>query len=573
VPGSTASLPPFVASPARTIRLRTWQKNALDAFQAGGDPDFLAVATPGAGKTTFALTAARQALAAHPGRRLVVVAPTQHLKGQWAGAAERFGLHLDPAWITGEPLPPQVHGIVVTYQQVAQGAEAVRQVARDGFAVLDEVHHAGDDRAWGDGVRTALEVAAVRLSLSGTPFRSDSLAIPFVKYDAAGEAEPDIEYGYGPALADRTVVRPVHFPRLGGDMEWIGPDGSAQSASFDDALDGRLAAQRLRTALDVGGAWLPDALTRAHAQLMEIRASHTDAGGLVIAMDREHARGIAGIMRRVLGVDAVVATSDDPAAGARIDEFAGGRRPWLVAVRMVSEGVDIPRLRVGVFATTTTTELFFRQAVGRIVRYVPGRTGRQPSYMFMPDDPRLRAHAMGIAEERRHFLKKAGDEDDPRGDAALDEIPAGPEDEQLSLFSAVSATPSGEAAVHKVDETLGLFGSLEDGEPVEDGFELQLAEAPHLGTGGGGAAGGNGGAAADAPGLSPVARRRALRDANSVLVRAIAGATGMTHAQVNGELNRRSGVTRVAEADVQALERRRGEGARWLARIGSRSGT
>jgi len=573
VPGSAASLPPFVASPARTIRLRTWQKNALDAFQAGGDPDFLAVATPGAGKTTFALTAARQALAAHPGRRLVVVAPTQHLKGQWAGAAERFGLHLDPAWITGEPLPPQVHGIVVTYQQVAQGAEAVRQVARDGFAVLDEVHHAGDDRAWGDGVRTALEVAAVRLSLSGTPFRSDSLAIPFVKYDAAGEAEPDIEYGYGPALADRTVVRPVHFPRLGGDMEWIGPDGSAQSASFDDALDGRLAAQRLRTALDVGGAWLPDALTRAHAQLMEIRASHTDAGGLVIAMDREHARGIAGIMRRVLGVDAVVATSDDPAAGARIDEFAGGRRPWLVAVRMVSEGVDIPRLRVGVFATTTTTELFFRQAVGRIVRYVPGRTGRQPSYMFMPDDPRLRAHAMGIAEERRHFLKKAGDEDDPRGDAALDEIPAGPEDEQLSLFSAVSATPSGEAAVHKVDETLGLFGSLEDGEPVEDGFELQLAEAPHLGTGGGGAAGGNGGAAADAPGLSPVARRRALRDANSVLVRAIAGATGMTHAQVNGELNRRSGVTRVAEADVQALERRRGEGARWLARIGSHSGT
>jgi superfamily II DNA or RNA helicase len=573
VPGSTASLPPFVASPARTIRLRTWQKNALDAFQAGGDPDFLAVATPGAGKTTFALTAARQALAAHPGRRLVVVAPTQHLKGQWAGAAERFGLHLDPAWITGEPLPPQVHGIVVTYQQVAQGAEAVRQVARDGFGVLDEVHHAGDDRAWGDGVRTALEVAAVRLSLSGTPFRSDSLAIPFVKYDAAGEAEPDIEYGYGPALADRTVVRPVHFPRLGGDMEWIGPDGSAQSASFDDALDGRLAAQRLRTALDVGGAWLPDALTRAHAQLMEIRASHTDAGGLVIAMDREHARGIAGIMRRVLGVDAVVATSDDPAAGARIDEFAGGRRPWLVAVRMVSEGVDIPRLRVGVFATTTTTELFFRQAVGRIVRYVPGRTGRQPSYMFMPDDPRLRAHAMGIAEERRHFLKKAGDEDDPRGDAALDEIPAGPEDEQLSLFSAVSATPSGEAAVHKVDETLGLFGSLEDDEPVEDGFELQLAEAPHLGTGGGGAAGGNGGAAADAPGLSPVARRRALRDANSVLVRAIAGATGMTHAQVNGELNRRSGVTRVAEADVQALERRRGEGARWLARIGSRSGT
>lgn len=550
----------------RTIRLRKWQKAALDAFAARDGDDFLAVATPGAGKTTFALTAARQDLAAHPGRRLVVVAPTQHLKGQWAAAAERFGLHLDPAWISGEPLPPEVHGVVTTYQQVAQSAREVRVLANGAFAVLDEVHHAGDDRAWGDGVRTGLEVAAVRLCLSGTPFRSDSLAIPFVQYDSGGEAEPDVEYGYGPALADRTVVRPVHFPRLGGEMEWIGPDGSAQSASFDDALDGRLAAQRLRTALDVGGAWLPDALARAHAQLMEIRAQHPNAGGLVIAMDREHARDIAGIMKRVVGVEAVVVTSDDPAASRRISDFAAGRQPWLVAVRMVSEGVDIPRLRVGVFATTTTTELFFRQAVGRIVRYVPGQGGRQPSYMFMPDDPRLRAHAIGITEERRHFLKKADDEADPLGEAPLDEVPAGRDDEQLSLFAAVSATPSGEALVHKVDETLGLFGSLEDedeGEAADEEFELQLAEAPHLEIP----------RAPDATGLSPVQRRRALRDANAVLVRAIAGATGMTHAQVNGELNRMSGLRRVAEADSDALERRRAAGAQWLARVGARSGT
>lgn len=553
-------------APSRTIRLRKWQKAALDAFTARDGDDFLAVATPGAGKTTFALAAARQDLAAHPGRRLVVVAPTQHLKGQWAAAAERFGLHLDPAWITGEPLPAEVHGIVTTYQQVAQSPREVRVVARGAFAVLDEVHHAGDDRAWGDGVRTAVEVAAVRLCLSGTPFRSDSLAIPFVAYDASGEAEPDLEYGYGPALADRSVVRPVHFPRLGGEMEWIGPDGAAQGASFDDALDGRLAAQRLRTALDAGGAWLPDALARAHAQLVEIRVQHPDAGGLVIAMDREHARGVAGIMKRVMGIDAVVVTSDDPAASGRITAFAEGRQPWLVAVRMVSEGVDIPRLRVGVFATTTTTELFFRQAVGRIVRYVPGQAGRQPSYMFMPDDPRLRSHAMGIAEERRHFLRHADDEAAPMGAALLDEVADGRDDEQLSLFTAVSATPSGEAAVHKVDETLGLFGSLDDEEPVEEDFELQLAEAPHLEAAGAGD--GAGGA-----GLGPVARRRVLRDANAVLVRALAGATGMTHAQVNGELNRMSGVARVAEADADALERRRAQGAKWLARIGVGSGT
>ena len=544
----------------RTIRLRKWQKNALDVFAAREGDDFLAVATPGAGKTTFALTAARQDLAANPGRSLVVVAPTQHLKGQWAAAAERFGLHLDPAWIAGEPLPAEVHGIVTTYQQVAQSALEVRKIASGAFVVLDEVHHAGDERAWGDGVRSAFEVGAVRLCLSGTPFRSDSLAIPFVYYDAGGEAEPDVEYGYGPALADRGVVRPVHFPRLGGEMEWIGPDGSVQSASFDDALDLRLASQRLRTALDASGEWMPDALTRAHAQLAEVRQTHPDAGGLVIAMDRDHARGIAKLIRDRLGVKAVVVTSDDPTASKRISDFASGRDPWLVAVRMVSEGVDIPRLRVGVFATTTTTELFFRQAVGRIVRWVPGHD-RQPSYMFMPDDPRLRAHAVSIAEERRHFLKKAGEQDGGEGDGLLDETRAVREDEQMSLFSAVSAKPSGEAVVHRADEHLGLFGSLDDDDPQDDGFELQLMEAPHLEV-----------RAPDASGLTPVQRRRVLRDANAVIVRAIAGATGQTHAQVNGELNRMSGVTRVSEASADDLERRREKGARWLERIGARAG-
>ncbi len=547
-----------MAAGTRTIRLRKWQKNALDAFATRDGDDFLAVATPGAGKTTFALAASRQDLAAHPGRRLVVVAPTQHLKGQWAAAAERFGLHLDPAWIAGEPLPADVHGIVTTYQQVAQSALAVADIAAGSFTVLDEMHHAGDERAWGDGVRKAFATAAVRLCLSGTPFRSDSLAIPFVHYDSGGEAEPDIEYGYGPALADGGVVRPVYFPRLGGEMEWIGPDGSAQSASFDDALDPRLASQRLRTALDASGEWLPDALTQAHVQLGEVRQTHPDAGGLVIAMDRDHARGVAKIIRERLGVKAVVVTSDDPDASRRISAFAAGRDPWLVAVRMVSEGVDIPRLRVAVYATTTTTELFFRQAVGRIVRWVPGH-GRQPSYMFMPDDPRLRAHAIGIAEERRHFLKTVGDGDE--GDGLLDEVLTQREDEQMSLFCAVSATPSGEVVVHRTDEHLGLFGSLDDDAPDEDGFELQLLDAPHLEV-----------RAPDDRGLTPVQRRRMLRDANALMVRAIAAAAAMTHAQVNGDLNRMSKVRSVSEASADDLERRRHQAAKWLERIGARAG-
>jgi len=192
----------------RTIRLRPWQKAALDAFVDADRPDFLAVATPGAGKTTFALTAARHRLAERPGR-LIVVAPTAHLKQQWALAAGRFALHLDPAWSAADGrLPADMHGIVTTYQQVATSAAALKDLSSGAFVVFDEIHHAADDRAWGDAVRLAFEPADRRLALSGTPFRSDTRAIPFVDYHL-DEARPDYEYGYGDALADRRVVRPV----------------------------------------------------------------------------------------------------------------------------------------------------------------------------------------------------------------------------------------------------------------------------------------------------------------------------------------------------------------------------
>jgi superfamily II DNA or RNA helicase len=543
---------------ARSIRLRRWQKAALESFTRREADDFLTVATPGAGKTTFALAAARQSLGAHPGRRLIVVAPTQHLKTQWADAAEALDLHLEPGWSAADGrLPADIHGMVTTYQQVAASASALREVARDAFVVLDEIHHAGDERAWGDSVRIAFAGAAVRLCLSGTPFRSDTLAIPFVRYDDDGLAAADIEYGYGDALRDSGVVRPVHFPRIDGEMEWVAADGTHASATFHDRLDAVGSAQRLRTALSVTGEWLPAVLARADATLRAVRRSHPGAGGMVIAIDQEHARGIARLIRERLGVTATVVVSEDPQASAAIARFAAGTDPWIVAVRMLSEGVDIPRLRVGVFATTTTTELFFRQAVGRLVRWTRG-LGPQPSHMFIPDDPRLRSHAFAIAEQRRHSLRRDdGEQADP---ADLDELPvqAVESEPQMSLFEAISAVA--------VDDTSGLgdlHGTLfapareEAGDDDAD-LLVELAPAPPL-AGLGNLAGEDG-----AP-VRPRERRRALREANAALARQIARITGLSHSQVNHELNRRVGVGRVGEATLDQLERRREHASRWLA--------
>ncbi|MEW6581661.1 MAG: DEAD/DEAH box helicase family protein [Actinomycetota bacterium] len=543
----------------RSVRLRRWQKAALDRFRERQHPEFLAVATPGAGKTTMALVAARQHLAEHPRRRLVVVAPTQHLKGQWADAAESLDLHLEAAWSARDGrLPADTHGLVTTYQQVAGNAPALAEIARDAFVVLDEVHHAGDDRAWGDAVRVAFCDAAVRLCLSGTPFRSDTRAIPFVRYDDDDLAEPDVEYGYGDALRDGSVVRPVRFPRIDGEMEWIGADGEEVSASFEDYLDPVRAAQRLRTALSVEGEWLPHVLERAHGQLRDVRRSHPGAGGLVIAIDQEHARGIAGIMRRRLGVAPVLVVSEDSGASRRIAEFARGTEPWLVAVRMVSEGVDIPRLRVGVYATTTTTELFFRQAVGRLVRWTRG-LGAQPSYMFIPDDVRLRKHAIEIADQRRHSLRRLDENGDPVEEQEPDPLEEPVErevvDEQLSLFAAISAVPVGAPAVYRVEDALAP-SHMSRANPDDDGVVLELAPAPLLAEPPDGV---------EAPRRGLREYRQELRDANAALTRQIARITGLSHAQVNLELNRRVGVARVSEATIDQLARRREMARGWLA--------
>ncbi len=530
-----------------TVRLRRWQQRALERLDQTDSEDFLAVATPGSGKTTFALTALRRQLARHPHSRVVVVAPTAHLKTQWRDAARHFGLTLPDRWRPGDgSLPADVHGIVTTYQQLASSADAIGRIARGGLVVLDEIHHAADERAWGQGARTAFAGAVWRLALSGTPFRSDSHAIPFVRY-ALDEAMPDFEYGYGDALADAGVIRPIEFPALDGEMEWVAPDGATQRASFADPLTATLAAQRLRTALSPEGDWLPTVIDAAQTHLDALRRTRPDAAALVIAIDQDHARAIARLIRRRHGARVVVATSDDAAASERIARFATSRDPWLVAVRMVSEGVDIPRLAVGVYATTTTTELFFRQAVGRLVRHRPGDEDLV-ARLFIPDDPRLRHRAAEIARIRRHHLRTA-----PRvlrdPDAAATET-----EEQMSLFAAVSATPIGSISP---TPAITPIGDTSGSGVAGDALTFELPPLPRR------TADDDGHDAVGAQ-RSGLARRDRLRALNAARAGDLVRHANLSHAKVNAELNRLVGIERITEATVTQLQRRLEAADRWL---------
>ncbi len=561
-----------------TLTLRPWQRAAFDRFSASSEPDFLAVATPGAGKTTFALACARAELA-DSAATLVVVAPTSHLKVQWSLAAHRLGLQLDPDWAPGDGLASDVHGLVTTYQQVATGAAASKLagLCADGVVVLDEIHHAGHERAWGDAIATAFGHARRRLSLSGTPFRSDAAKIPFVRYDVTGEgdlAHADYTYGYGEALRDGGVVRPVYFPRVDGEMEWTTASGDVITANFQDELASDQISQRLRTALSLEGEWLPAVLARANEQLRTIRQEQRDAGGLVIASDQEHAQGIARILRDRFRVPAEVVVSDDPSASKKIAEFASNDRPWLVSVRMVSEGVDIPRLRVGVYATTTSTELFFRQAVGRFVRWQFGRAS-QKAYVYLPDDPRLRAHAFTIAEARRHVLRPPGSDDDAAVDPAeLDrQVAAGDEQaEQLALFSVVSSTAT-DITVHTVTDSGVQYEPAftpeelappryddepDVPEPVFAADPALAVELPEIPTRAGTVTWGS---------LSVAEQKDDLRTRNAHVAKRLVDMTGWSHARVNAEMNRLAGVTKVASATIDQLDRRLRYAESWLRRL------
>jgi superfamily II DNA or RNA helicase len=545
-----------------TVTLRTWQREALSAFENAPGRSFLAVACPGAGKTTFALAAVRQRLAGRP-LPIVVVVPTQHLKYQWALAAARFGLHLDPDWSAGDGhLPADMHGVVVTYAQAARSAPSLARMSRGGIAVLDEIHHAASERTWGDGVEHAVGQTVTRLLLSGTPFRTDDSPIPYVTYSFGdyGDAVPDYEYGYGEALTDGGVVRPVNFPRFDGHMEWINSEGEHHEGTFEDDLARAEWSARLRTALSLRGDWLPDVLDRAHEKLLAVRRTHTNAGGLVIAADHEHARGIADMLERRTGRSIRLALSDDPRASHVISRFATSDDPWIVAVRMISEGVDIPRLRVGVYATTTTTAMFFRQAVGRIARWTPG-IGNQRAYMYLPDDPRLRLHAGEIERQRRHSVEaRTRREVDP---TTLDEAdPHQRDEEQLSLFAPLAAT---------VLDTSGQFDELDDDHldgvaGRADGHPVDLPPPPPLP--------GRGNTAVDDQHLltaelvrTRTEQKKLLRERNADQARELVRMTGMSHAQVNGRLNSDAGISKITEATITQLERRLRVADSWIRRL------
>lgn len=554
-------------------KLRAWQQAALAAYlarSAAGERDFLAVATPGAGKTTFALRVATELIAAGAVTEVTVVAPTEHLKHQWSEAAARVGIQLDPAFSNSEARhSPEYHGVALTYAQVASrpGLHRTRTRTARTLVILDEIHHGGDAKSWGEAIREAFEPAVRRLALTGTPFRSDTSPIPFVRYEldeaAILRSRADHTYGYAEALRDG-VVRPVLFLAYGGQMRWRTKAGDEVAALLGEPMTKDQNAQAWRTALDPKGEWIPSVLAAADTRLTEVRRHVPDAGGLVIASNQTQARAYARILRQVSGEAPTVVLSDDAGASERIETFAADGSRWMVAVRMVSEGVDVPRLCIGVYATSTSTPLFFAQAVGRFVR---ARRRGETASVFLPSVPVILEHAASMEVERDHALDRPGTSDEAEASlwAQEDGLLAAANRQEPTLGPGVEAFEALESQAHfdhvlfdsqafglhaavgsqEEQDYLGLPGLLEPDQVALLLHERQAQQSAGRARG-----------RADA---APVSAHRALaaqRKELNRLVAAYAKKTGAAHASIHLDLRAACGGPELARASSDEVSAR-----------------
>jgi superfamily II DNA or RNA helicase len=508
-----------------TSELRSWQRAALARLDGWGSGPFLISAAPGAGKTRPALEYARGQLSCGAARAVVVACPTAPLTRQWARAASALGIDLAPD--ADSPRPPRgFAGVAVTYARIAKSPGRWRRDCRPPTLVIaDEAHHLGEELAWGEGFTKAFGAEGRWLLLSGTPFRSDAAPIPGVRYDSDGVAEPDIAYSYADAVTDR-ICRPVCFVAYDGTLSWRSGDDVIES-NFETVLSAREASRRYRTAISTE---LPDGLPRilreADVRLRDLRrAGHADAGGLVIAADSSHARRISALLREATGRSPVVVLHAESRAATKLADFTHSREPWIVAVNMVSEGVDIPRLRVGVYATAAKTPLVFRQIVGRFVRTIPGRRP-DPSWLYIPADPVLRDHAGSVEQEVRLALRgpeEPGDEFDR------------PERRETERLEAPAFVPLSA----DVAPQMTLFGGpAPSSQPGWRGPE-KISPTP--------------------PGSSqamPAFERRAvLRSERHRLVSEVRRRDGTSHREINQWLNHKLGIESVDQATLEDLER------------------
>lgn len=438
--------------------LRLWQQETLNQYRRAVNPNrFLIAAFPGMGKTEAAAAISR-----YVGRFVVVLVPQADCLSSWRTTLHGQGI-CSAARIDGDgsfsltcaSCNKPTGALVMTYAfaQTHQGfLNKIYRKKGSCLLICDEVHHLQDKSEWAKPIIDAQPFIDMVLALSATPFRTDDAPVPFVHTEGPWARELSMlpehciaEYGYGKALTmDPPPVTRAVFERYDADVTWLESSGEEEvqkSATLSEKMTKSVSRKARRHAIDPRGNWLPSVLARAEGQLESIRETDRRGAGVVICKDTDHAVATADELVRTSNAPVWVFTEkystthhmighgraqesgarEGSESGDILEKFKDGDAKWVVTVRKLSEGVDVPRLRVLVYATVTRTRLFFIQALGRVIRTLPlPEEVDQTAWVYIPDDDLMRGFAAEVENGIADAEIKAYEEEEERERAVDD---------------------------------------------------------------------------------------------------------------------------------------------------------
>lgn len=394
-----------------------WQEDFGEKFAAAvanGRQSYLLEACVGAGKSFASLKAADR-LRELGYRKFIVISPSDNKRTEWYEdfqfPFEKYKSHitpisLDPAWNGMSRWSSNYSGVSITYQQLANPVTTAvlsRFVDDYTLVIADEPHHQSEKNTWGVNFMNSFHNAGSILLLSGTPFRGDNTKIPFIKYTEEEPgiyvSKPDYSYSYSMGIRNETVC-PTAFQLVSGTVEFT-------SGKLETSYD--LTEKQISKILDglySSGSFVKDLLTESVCVLRRERkkVNHENDAMLVVVRSKYDVKRVEKILKE-LGVSYVSVVSDDPESSTTITNFKKSQTEAIIAIKMVSEGVNIPRIRVISYLSNIRTQMFLTQVMGRGVR-VPRIENAVPDYCFMimPDIAPFRQFVENVESETKHAI-------------------------------------------------------------------------------------------------------------------------------------------------------------------------
>jgi superfamily II DNA or RNA helicase len=379
------------------VKLRAWQDGCITKainHYKNNHSHFLVLATPGAGKTMMASILAKRLLDLQLIDLVICISPSIIISDDF-----RIELELQ----LGKKLDGKLGslGRALTYQaMVGENEIWALFESHKVFVIFDEIHHcAGSEaknaNAWGQKIIADIQGrAAYTLALTGTPWRSDSIPIALAHYCENHLVHCDYSYGLSQAITDN-VCRTPSITLIDNDkIAFNDSESLTDYKSFEDLLThSNCSYQSVVENEDL----IKYMLGKANQKLDTLRRLSPDAGGLVVASSVAHAKSIHYLLKDHFNEDADIATYMEDDAVSTIKRYKHSNKKWIISVGMISEGTNIPRLRVCCHLTRVKTELYFRQVLGRILR--ADRTLKSKGYLYIPAEPTLIEYSHRVAKD------------------------------------------------------------------------------------------------------------------------------------------------------------------------------